>query len=162
MSASSPTPFEAWQQRCLADGHALILRTLRSAGMSAQLATQTAWQAQLQQQLLGEQEAAGPATHTPGHTLSGVMLMSDEEVSENIQVARMVSDMASKTEWLLLELRARTAPWNEAAQALGHEDALLLNPGLLVHSLIEALRTCMPLLDRRLEALALLAPPSRA
>ena len=159
MSSVSVTlpSFEDWLQRCRTDAAELVLRSLRAAGLQHQVGLREAWLMTLERTLSNPAEAAHLArSGLPG----GIMLMSEAEVSEGVIVKRLVQDMHTAADWLLLDIQARGQQvWHNHIAEASLPHATLLHPGLLADTLCRALRVSVTLPQQRLDILTQLATP---
>ncbi|WP_396268735.1 DUF1631 family protein [Ideonella sp.] len=155
-SITAPS-FMDWLQRCRSDAAELVQRALRAAGLQHQAGLREAWLMKLERAL----SDPGLTRHPARNGLpSGIMLMSEAEVSEGVVVKRLVQDMHTAADWLLVELQTRGEPLWHAELADGQwPHAALLHPGLLADTLCQALRVSVSVPQQRLEVLSQLATP---
>lgn len=149
--------FVDWLQRCRSDAAELVQRSLRAAGLQHQAGLREAWLMKLERALSGPQETNQPLR---SGLPSGIMLMSETEVSEGVVVKRLVQDMHTAAEWLLMDIQARGEPLWRTELADGQwPHAALLHPGLLADTLCQALRVSLSVPQQRLDMLSQLATP---
>jgi hypothetical protein len=149
--------FEDWLQRCRSDAVELVQRSLRAAGLQHQAGLRDAWLMKLERALSSPPDTSQPLR---SHLPSGIMLMSEAEVSESVIVKRLVQDMHTAAEWLLMDIQARGEPLWRTELADGQwPHAALLHPGLLADTLCQALRVSLSVPQQRLDVLSQLATP---
>lgn len=154
--------FPAWRQHCLEVALDMVDRVLFASGQATQPGLRLAWQDRLGGAIENPQRPKPPPSNFAQldiSTLSGLTLMSDDEVSENIVANRMVLTLEGTCEWLLREMKARTFVWRMQAEQAYFESPQLLSPNTLVQCLSEALHDCVPVGHRRLELLRELNRP---
>jgi hypothetical protein len=156
--------FPAWRQHCLDDAMDLVDRVLFTGQAQTQPGLRPAWQDRLNR-LIEAPRHAGAFSAAPAapaaqdlSTLSGLVLMSDDEVNENIASRRLVQQLDGSAEWVLRDLDARCSLWRWQAEQAGFAQPLLLEPAALAQTLCEALNDCVPHPPRRLALLTELSP----
>ncbi len=152
--------FSVWRQHCLDEALDLVDQVLFHGGARTQPGLRPAWQAQLREALLEPRRAALDSAigGLLVDTLSGITLVSDDEVNQAIRSRGAVQALDHAAEWPLRELAALTLPWQAEAVWLGHSSPLLLEPAALTETLDRALNDCVPLAARRLELWQELTP----
>ncbi|MBQ0937112.1 DUF1631 family protein [Ideonella paludis] len=149
--------FVDWLQRCRSDAAELVQRALRAAGLQHQAGLREAWLMKLERALSRPADASPPARNG---LPSGLMLMSEAEVNESVIVKRLVQDMQTAADWLLLDIQTRGEPLWRTELAEGQwPHVALLHPGLLADTLCQALRASVSVPQRRLDVLSQLATP---
>jgi hypothetical protein len=154
------TEFGTWRQHCLDDALDLIDQVLFSGSARTQPGLRPAWQAQLREALTEPRRAALDSAigGLLVDTLSGITLVSDDEVNQSIRSRGAVQAMDHAAEWPLRELATLTLPWHAEAAWLGHPSPVLLEPATLAETLDRALNDCVPSAARRLELWQELTP----
>lgn len=151
--------FPAWRQQCLDDAMDLVDRVLFTGSVATQPGLRPAWQDRLNRQLqMPNMGTAAPSADTDLATLSGLALVSDDEVNDNIAVRRLVQALDAAAEWVLRDLVARCNVWRWQAEQAGFPQPLLLEPAALAQSLCEALRDCIAHPPRRQALLTDIGP----
>lgn len=156
-----PTEFGTWRQHCLDGALDLVDQVLFSGSGRTQPGLRPAWQAQLREALTEPRRAALDSAigGLLVDTLSGITLVSDDEVNQAIRSRGAVQALDHAAEWPLRELAALTLPWHAEAAWLGHPGPVLLEPATLTETLDRALNDCVPHAARRLELWQELTPP---
>lgn len=173
---AATTLYQRYLAQCRADAPALLQRVCREAGVvppggdlwvaPAQRQARTLLPRLAPAWLAGLDPPGSRATRPTRPTLSGpdfgvpsgLSLMSDDDVDEDIESTRLVQAIESAADWSLRDLRSRLA----AAPVMrdgGREDVLPLAPARLVRALCEALHAEAAEPPVRLAALRLLAQP---
>ena len=152
--------FEVWRRQNLADALDLVDRVLFSGSAATQPGLRPAWQDGLQQAL---SQPRVPALETrpaelPLDTVSGLTLVSDEDISQSILSSRAVQAVQHEAEWALRDLASRLLRWWRHAELAGFESPLLLDPARLAQTLEQALDASVPFAPRRLDLLRELQP----
>lgn len=152
--------FPAWRQRCLDDALDLVDRVLFGGGSGAtQPGLRPSWQERLRASLLRSPRSEAPPTDLGlMDSLSGVSLMSDDAVSENILSRRLVQALDHAAEWPLRELATRCTVWRWHIEQAGFASPVLLEPATLAETLTQALGDCVPYGPRRQDLLTELTP----
>lgn len=148
--------FDDWRQHCLHDALDFIDKVLFDGSARTQPGLRPAWQEQLRSALTQPRQTSvesdlGGLTLD---TLSGVTLLSDDEVSQSVVSRRIVQALDGEAEWTLRELGALTLPWQREAEFVGFETPVLLEPARLTETLDRALNGCVPHPPRRVELLS--------
>ncbi|MBN8487233.1 MAG: hypothetical protein J0M20_05850, partial [Burkholderiales bacterium] len=150
----------AWQQYCLDEALDLVDRVLFDGSARTQPGLRPAWQAQLREALL-QPRRAGLNTAFGGvvvDTLSGVSLVSDDEVTESIQLRGIVQAIEHEAEFALRTLAALALRWYRETDALGYPSPVLLEAATLTETLDRALHAAVPSAGRRRDLLLELRP----
>jgi hypothetical protein len=183
MNAPSPaTLFDRYLAQCAVDAAALLAQVCRDAGApraggsvflapaqrrARELlpAMAAPWAAQLAQHASA---AAAPraADTAPGASFlasgfgvpSGLALMSDDDVDEDIESTRLVQAIESMADWSLRDLRSRLASTPTAAGA-ARDEVLPLAPARMVNALCAALHAQPVEPGVRLAAMRTVAEP---
>jgi hypothetical protein len=151
--------FPTWRQQCQDDALDLVDRVLFSGSGATQPGLRPAWQDRLTRHLTApDQPGPSRSVDTDLATLSGLVLVSDDEVNQNIASQRVVQALDDRGEWLLRDLAARCHLWRWQAEQAGFLQPLLLEPAVLVQTLCEALEDCIPHPPRRQVLMNELAP----
>lgn len=159
MNTATATLFHRYLAQCAADATALVAQVCRDAGSTQASAFMAPAQRQARELLpvlagawarqlaLHAQAAPPPATSPAAGTAfldsgfgvpSGLALMSDDDVDEDIESTRLVQAIESAADWSLHDLRSRLASAPDSASAT-RDEALPLAPARLVHALCAAL-----------------------
>jgi hypothetical protein len=180
MNAPSPaTLFDRYFAQCAADASVLLAQVCRDAAASRpgesvfvspgqrrarDLMPELAgpWTRQIGQHP-GAPSAAATAQGAPflasGFGLpSGLALMSDDDVDEDIESTRLVQAIETMADWALRDLRSRLASTPVAAGA-ARDEVLPLAPAKVVHALCAALHAQPVDAGVRLAAMRTLAEP---
>ncbi len=151
--------FPAWRQQCQDDALDLVDRVLFTGGGATPPGLRPAWQDRLARHLSApDQRGLSRSVDSDLATLSGLVLVSDDEVNQHIASRRVVQALDDRAEWLLRDLAARCHLWRWQAEQAGFVQPLLLEPATLIHTLCDALEDCIPHPLRRQALLAELAP----
>ncbi|WP_374561907.1 DUF1631 family protein [Ideonella sp.] len=175
--AASATLYQRYLAQCQADAAALLAQVCREAGAAPaggsiwvtpaqrqarqelpQLAT--AWATQLWQPVAKAPAASAPMPFFASgfNVPSGLGLMSDDDVDEDIESTRAVQAIEGTAEWSLRDLRSRLASAPPVAGA-ARDDTLPLGPARVVGALCATLHGAGLNPAVRLAALRTVADP---
>lgn len=155
---SAASLFDRYLAQCLSDAAALLAHVCREAGapqagasvflapaqrQARALVPSLAgpWAGQLAQHARGAPApltAPSPFSHGDFGVPSGLALMSDDDVDEDIESTRLVQAIETVADWPLRDLRSRLA--STPAGTAARDELLPLAPARVVHALCAALR----------------------
>lgn len=174
---SAASLFDRYLAQCLSDAAALLTHVCREAGApqagasvflapaqrqarALMPALAGPWAAQLAQQARGAPApltAPSPFNHGDFGVPSGLALMSDDDVDEDIESTRLVQAIEAAADWPLRDLRSRLA--STPAGTAARDELLPLAPARVVHALCAALHEQPVEPGVRLAALRVVAEP---